>query len=124
FPLTIGVIAGNIGQRVESAAVAPQIGVAMPAGDVERMLAARETLAEQLGPGIPQLVVLKRLTPGESYDGRAILERKERNLAAVLTGSAKAPELTVTPERLAYWTGPVALIAATASRTATTAFQP
>jgi ABC-2 type transport system permease protein len=124
FPLTIGVIAGNIGQRVESAAAAPQIGLAMPAGDIERMLAARETLADQLGPGIPQLVVLKRLAPGETYDGRAILQRKERNLAAVLTGTPAAPELTATPERLPYWSGPVAMIAATANRAAPTTFPP
>jgi ABC-2 type transport system permease protein len=124
FPLTIGVVAGNIGQRVESAAAAPQIGLAMPAGDVDRMLDARQTLADQLGGGLPELVVLKRLGPAEHYDGRAILPRKERNLAAVLTGTAAAPELTATPERLPYWSGPVALIAATASRTAPTAFPP
>ena len=50
FPIAVGALAGGVGQRVESAASNPEIGVAMRAADVDAMLAARERLADQLGP--------------------------------------------------------------------------
>ena len=114
FPLAVGALAGGIGQRVESAAAVPQIGIAMQAADVDRMLSARATLAGQLGPAMPEIVVLERLGSGEDFDPAAVLERREGNLAAVLTGTPAAPVLTATSERLQWWRGPVGLIAATA----------
>ena len=122
FPLAVGALAGGIGQRVESAAAAPQIGIAMQAADVERMRAARTTLAGQLGPVMPEIVVLRRLAPGEAFDAVAVLERREGNLAAVLTGTPQAPVLTATGERLQWWRGPVGLVAATAAGASPTAF--
>ena len=114
FPLAIGALAGGIGQQVESTAARPQIGIAMSAGDVDAMLAAREELAEKLGPAMPEMIVLGRLEPGERFDGAAVLARREGSLAAVLTGTPAAPVLTATPERLDWWTGPVELVAADA----------
>jgi len=111
FPVAVGVLAGGIGQRVDSATASPQIGIAMKAADVDAMLGAHERLRARLGPSIPQMVVLDRLDPGESYDARAVLERREGSLAAVLTGTPAAPELTAPAERLAWWSGPVAMIA-------------
>ena len=121
FPITIGALAGGIGNRVESGAAQAQIGIAMQAADVDRMLAARESLAPHLGPGMPQMVELKRLGPGETFDADAVLERREGNLGGVLTGTPKVPELTTTPERQ-WWTGPIALVAATAERAAPSAY--
>ncbi|HEY6817700.1 MAG TPA: ABC transporter permease [Croceibacterium sp.] len=117
FPLIVGTLAGGIGQRVERTAVAPQVGIAMQAGDVERMLAARRALAGPLGSSVPEMVVLERLDPGERFDAHAVLERREGNLGGVITGTPGAPVLTATPERQ-WWAGPVSLIAATADRSA------
>jgi ABC-2 type transport system permease protein len=122
FPLVVGALAGGIGQRVESAAAAPQIGIAMESADVDRMLAARATLARELGPAVPEIIVQRRLAPGEAFDARAVLERREGNLAAVLTGTPAAPMLTATGERLQIWRGPVGMIAATAERAAPSVF--
>jgi len=122
FPLAVGAIAGSIGQRVESSAQAPQIGIAMQAADIERMVAARATVASQIGPTVPEIVVVKRLGPSEEFDAIGVLQRREGNLGAVLTGTPAAPELTATPERLQWWKGPVALIAATASDTSPMAY--
>ena len=122
FPLAVGALAGGIGQRVESAAAVPTIGIAMYSADVDRMRAAREALAGQLGPAVPEIIVLRRLAPGEDFDAAAVLERREGNLAAVLTGSPAAPVLTATSERLQWWSGPVGLIAASARGTAPSAF--
>jgi ABC-2 type transport system permease protein len=123
FPVAMMVLAGGVGQRVESAAAAPQIGIAMQAADVDAMLAAHGRLRGQLGAGIPEkMIVLERLEAGQSYDARAMLERREGSLAAVLTGTPAAPELTAPVERLRWWTGPVALIAADARQASPLAF--
>jgi ABC-2 type transport system permease protein len=121
FPITIGALAGGIGNRVESGAAQAQVGIAMQSADVDRMLAARDALAPHLGPGMPQMVDLKRLAPGETFDAKGVLERREGNLGGVLTGSPAAPELTTTEERQ-WWTGPIALVAATAERAAPSAY--
>jgi ABC-2 type transport system permease protein len=117
FPLAVGALAGGIGQRVDSAAASPQIGVAMEAADVEAMLDAQQRLRGRLGWGIPEMVELRRLRPGESYDARAVLERREGSFAAVLGGTPAAPVLTAQSDRLQAWSGPVALIAAEAQGT-------
>ncbi|MEO6388410.1 MAG: ABC transporter permease [Croceibacterium sp.] len=122
FPLTVGALAGGIGQRVESAAAPPQIGLAMQAADVDLMMAARDAMENQLGGGIPKFDVLKKLRPGETFDAAGVLDRRESNLGALLTGTPAAPVLTATRERLQWWTGPVGLIAATANKASPTAF--
>ena len=122
FPVAMMVLAGGVGQRVESAAAAPQIGIAMQAADVDAMLAAHGRLRDQLGGGVPEMVVLQRLDSGQGYDARAVLARREGSLAAVLTGTPAAPELTAPAERLRWWTGPVALIAAEARQASPRAF--
>ena len=121
FPLTVGAIAGGIGQRAESAVIAPQGGLAMETADVDRMLGARAALAPRMGPGLPEMVVLERLAPGEKFDASGVLERREGNIGGVLTGTPAAPELTVTEERQ-WWAGPVALVAAAANRSAPTVY--
>ena len=115
FPLAVGALAGGVGERVEAGTAAADIGIAMTAPQVDAMLAARERLARSLGPGIPQVAVLRRLAPGEVYDARAALSTRQGHLAAVLTGTPAAPVLTATAERLDWWRGPVALIASEAT---------
>ena len=121
FPLTVGAIAGGIGQRAESAVIAALVGLAMETADVDRMLGARAALAPRMGPGLPEMVVLERLAPGEKFDASGVLERRECNIGGVLTGTPAAPELTVTEERQ-WWAGPVALVAAAANRSAPTVY--
>lgn len=122
FPLIVGALAGGIGQRVESVAAEPVIGLAMQAEDASRILAARDIVARQLGHGVPQIVVVKRLKAGEKFDAAALLERRQGNFGAVLTGTPATPDLTATRERLQWWRGTVAMIAATAERTSATTF--
>ena len=123
FPLVIGGLAGGIGSRVENSAAAPKIGVAMQAADVDAMLAAREALAGQLGQAMPEMDALARLQPGERFDAATTL-RQRHDLAAILTGTPAAPELTATAERLGRWQGPVALTAARARAAEPAAYPP
>lgn len=121
FPIAVGAIAGGIGERVERTAVAPQVGLAMEAADIDRVLAARGALARKLGPAIPEMIVLERLAPGEGFDAAGVLERREGNIGGVLTGTPTSPVLTVTEERQ-WWAGPIAAVAAAAAGEAPVAY--
>src|SRR5690606_14781020 len=121
FPVVVGVLAGGVGQRVENVTVPPQLGVAMEAADVQAIMAAQQRLQFQLGRGMPEMIVLARLGEGETFDAEAILGQRKGGLAGVLSGTPERPTLTVTPG-LAWWSGPVGLIAAEAQRSAPSAF--
>lgn len=124
FPVLMMVLAGTVGHRVEGASAAPEIGVAMQAQEITSLIAARQRLAQQLGPAMPAMVTLKRLAPGESFDAKAALVSGKGNLAAVLTGSLDAPVLTATGERINWWQGPVAMIAAEARQARPSSWTP
>ena len=119
FPVVIAVIAGGIGQKVQQTTGRPALGIVMSPADTDAMIAARERLAEQIDPGLPEMLVL-RGTAGERVDIPAELKRS--NVAAIVSGTPAQPSLTGTPDRLAEWQGAVALIAGTAASQALTAY--
>lgn len=114
FPVIVGVLAGSIGSHVDQTAAQPEVGVVMTSADADAVVQARDALSERLGAGLPVLVVLKRLEPGESYDpGRAFAGRQV-NIAAILSGTPKAPVLTGPKDQIEGWSGGMAMIAAQA----------
>jgi len=114
FPVLVGGLAGNIGDKVQQSADRPSIGVAMVGGDVNRLLRARDDLDGRLAGSMPEIVVLKRLEPGEAFNPRAALSRSDRQVTAVLSGTLAAPVLSGPPERLRQWSGLVSNLAANA----------
>jgi ABC-2 type transport system permease protein len=112
FPVLVGAMAGGIGARVQESTAAPQLGIAMQAADLDAMLAAHRALAPRMGSGVPDLVVVGRLRPGDSFDPARALAANRGNLAAILSGSPAAPRLTGTAGEIGTWQGPVSLIAA------------
>lgn len=114
FPLVVGSLAAGVGGQVQNQILAADVGLAMPASDVDAMLAAREELAEKLGPAIPPFVVVRRLQPGEQFAASPLLESREGQLAAVITGTLDRPVLTAPEGNLVRWRGTVSYIAATA----------
>ena len=114
FPVIVGGFAGGIGQRVQASVDRPVLGIAMQASDAEAMLAARTALAPRIGDALPELTVIRRLKPGESFDAREALAAKQANAAAIVSGTPAAPLLTGTAERIAGWQGPVSMLAAQA----------
>lgn len=110
FPAVVMALAGGVGAQVQSGTASATIGVAMAGEDMDRLLAARADLARRVA--LPPMVELQRLAPGEAYDAKAVLEGREGQLAAIVTGTLAAPELTATQGRLDQWAGVVALIAA------------
>ena len=114
FPVIVGGLAGGIGQQVQDSAERPVLGVAMSAADTERMVAAQKLLAVQLDGALPELVVVKKLAPGEPFDPLGAMKSNRANLAAIVTGTPAVPVLTGSTERIAGWQGKVALISAQA----------
>jgi ABC-2 type transport system permease protein len=86
----------------------------MTSADLDAMLTAHAQLEPALTDTLPDLRVLRRLGPGESFDARGYLERKQGNVAAVITGTPSAPVLTAPDGRLQALSGDVALMAASA----------
>lgn len=118
FPVLVGAMAGSIGSKVEEGAPPSQIGLMLAGEDIDAMLTARAMLAPGLGDDAPELVVVKRLKPGEHPNPAAALADRRingGNLAAIVSGTAAAPVLTGTPGRIAAWRGFVSLVAARAS---------
>ncbi|MCW1382128.1 ABC transporter permease [Novosphingobium sp. KCTC 2891] len=113
FPIVVGGMAGNIGAQVQRDLDNPVVGVALPAHEGDRMVRARDAMADRMAGPVPEFVVLERLRAGESYDARAALARGG-GIAAVVTGTLDAPVLTGTPERLGSWRGMVSTFAARA----------
>ena len=114
FPVLIGALAGGIGQKVQESADRPVLGMAMSPADTARMVKAQQQLARQLGPNMPELIVVRQLAPGERFDPVTAMKNNRANLAAIVTGSPAHPVLTGSDERIAGWQGRVGLLAAQA----------
>ena len=114
FPVLVGGLAGGIGQKVKDSADRPVLGVAMSAADVDRMVTGHKLLFAQLGQAMPELVVVKKLAPGEPFDPLAAMKSNHANLAAIVTGTPAAPVLTGSADRIAAWQGKVGLLCAQA----------
>lgn len=114
FPVLVGGLAGNIGDKVQENADRPSIGLALGSDDAIRLLRARDDLDGRIAGAMPEIVVLKRLAPGEAFNPRAALSTSDRPVTAVLTGTLAAPVLSGPPERLRQWSGLVSNLAATA----------
>ncbi len=118
FPVLVGAMAGGVGQQVQQSTSRAVLGLAMPASENRAMIEARAALAPHLGGALPEFVVVRDAEPGAFFDARTALASKQGNVGAVLTGSAAAPVLVGTSERIAAWQGPVSLVAAQAAGSA------
>jgi len=114
FPVIVAALAGGVGQQVAEETGNAQIGIAMETNDVDAMLASWERLRSRLGPAIPPMTALKRLDPGEPFDGRKVMEERRSNIAAVVTGTPHSITLTAPEGRLSRLQGPVSMVAAQA----------
>jgi len=120
FPVVVAMVAGGIGQKVQQSTARAELGVVMSAADGAALSAARDQLAREVDPGLPEIRLVRRLAPGETADAAAELRRS--SAAAIVSGSLAHPVLTGTEDRIAAWQGPVALIAGTALQKVPTAW--
>lgn len=112
FPVIVALLAGSVGQRVDQSGEAPAIGVVMAEADAKAMVRARDALADRLGGGLPDMHVVKDLTPAEQADPGVVLASRKGAFAGVLSGSPAAAVLTGPGPLIKDWQGDVALIAA------------
>ena len=124
FPVVVGVLAGSVGQGARDRADRPELGLAMTAPDTAAIQRAYQVLRPKLGGDLPDLVVIKRLAPGEPFDSASALGDTRRNLGAVLTGTPANPGLTGSAGLIERWRGPVELVAAEAAKAAPSAYPP
>src|SRR5579875_3862671 len=93
FPLLMGGIFGGIGARVASRTGQPVVAAVIPAGEFDRLMAARAELQE----GVPQgsLVRLTRFSPRRDVQAqvRQLLANHNPPFVAVLTGSLERPRV-------------------------------
>lgn len=111
FPVLVGGLAAGVGDRVQQSAARPTVGVAMEGRDADVMVATRDQIAGRLGDGLPEFVVLKRLKSGEDFNPAKALAG-QASIAAVLSGSPRAPVLTGPREQIENWSGAVSMVAA------------
>ncbi|WP_156840845.1 ABC transporter permease [Novosphingobium aquimarinum] len=112
FPVVVAVMAGGVGQRVQTSAETPRIGIAMSGEDALRMTTARDSLAGSAGIPLPDMRVIAEVRPGEAFDARARLAKADTT--AILSGTPASPVLTGPQRWVEEWRGPVSLIAAQA----------
>lgn len=111
FPLLVGAAAGMVGGQVARDIDRPVIGVAMSGGDGQKLLAARERLAAEMGAR--RLPEMRLLDPGDNLSvPEALLRDRSNGLAAVLSGSLDKPVLTGTAGPVENWRGEIALLSA------------
>lgn len=122
FPVLIGGLAGSIGGQVQRNAVSIEIGLALSAQDNAAMIAAADTLRPQLAGQVPELRVIPEAAQAGDFDARAYMDERRGNYAAILTGTLAAPQLVGTQGQVDRWTGPIELIAATATGTSPSRF--
>lgn len=122
FPVIIGGLAGSIGGEVQREAVSVEVGLALSADENAAMITAADALRPQLGGVVPQLRVIGEASGDSNFDARAFLDQRRGNYAAILTGTLAAPQLVGTKGQVDSWTGPIELIAATASGAAPARF--
>jgi len=104
FPLLVGGAAGLVGGQVARDIDRPVIGIAMNASEGEKLIAAREMLATEMGQRrLPEMKLLDPATA--ATDPESLLRDKSNGLAAVLSGNLDQPILTGTSGPVDNWRG-------------------
>ncbi|WP_420381623.1 ABC transporter permease [Novosphingobium sp.] len=109
FPIIIGFFAGAVGASVQHDLDKAVIGVAMPAQQGERLVAARNAMIDHMAGNVPDMQVIADIAPGSAFDPRAVL--KKRQMSAVVTGTLDAPVITGTQGKVDDWSGMIAMFA-------------
>ncbi len=116
FPLIVGGLAGGLGGKIAEETRRPVIGIAMDAPSTAKMMETRKLLTAQLGDRwFPELISLAPLDSKGGQNPERYLVDKKNNLAAVVSGTLKAPVLTATPGAASDYDDEIRLLAGYAS---------
>ncbi|MDF0542617.1 ABC transporter permease [Sphingobium sp. H39-3-25] len=110
FPLLIGVVAGNLGERMGDDAARPLIALAMAPADAGAIEGARARLVKDMGEGdMPNLI-----RHPQASDPRTLLAASNQKAVLVLSGTLRAPVLTGPERAIEKLRGAVAIMASVA----------
>ncbi len=116
FPLLIGVAAGSLGGQIAKDIDRPVIGIAMSGADGERLLAARTTLAKELGEReFPQLKIIAQSEGSAPLEPRQFLQDGKGGFIAIISGTLAKPVMTGTQSQVERGRGAMSLLASYAA---------
>ncbi len=96
FPLVVGLLFSNLGNKIEREATPPLLTVSMSPQDSDRIASAYRALRPVLGGENQPALAIEFIAPAKDQDGarEAIIARTSRPVVGVLDGSLAAPRLT------------------------------
>lgn len=115
FPVLVGIAAGSLGGQIARDAAQPVVGLAMTQADSQKLIAARDTLAVNMGD---HYFTEMKIVGDPSKDGarnpQDYLKKKEDNLSVVVTGTLARPVVTGTKRSVDRERADIELLAASA----------
>jgi ABC-2 type transport system permease protein len=116
FPLLIGVAAGSLGGQIAKDIARPVIGVALSGDEGEKLLAARTTLAKEMGEReFPELKIVAQNAGSDPLEPKQFLQDGKGGFVAIISGSLAEPVMTGTRSQVEGWRGAISLLASYAA---------
>lgn len=113
FPVIVGVAAGSLGGQIARESAQPVVGLAMTSADSQKMIAARDTLAANMGERyFTQMKVVGGPKKEAAENPQNYLKKKEDNLSVVVTGTLAQPIITGTKRAVDRESPDIELLAA------------
>lgn len=113
FPILVGVAAGSLGGQIARESARPVVGLAMNQADSEKMMAARDTLAVNMGERyFTEMKIVGDAAKDTTKNPQEFLKKKEDNLSVVVTGTLVQPIITGTKRSVDRESPDIELLAA------------
>ena len=115
FPVLVGIAAGSLGGQIAREAAQPVVGLAMTQADSQKLLAARDTLAVNMGDRyFTEMKIVGNPAKDGTKNPQDYLKKKEDNLSVVVTGTLVRPVVTGTKRSVDRERADIELLAASA----------
>ena len=115
FPVLVGIAAGSLGGQIARDAAQPVVGLAMTQTDSLKMIAARDTLAVNMGDRyFTEMKIVGDPAKDGTKNPQDYLKKKEDNLSVVVTGTLARPVVTGTRRSVDRERADIELLAASA----------
>lgn len=113
FPVLVGIAAGSLGGQIAREAAQPVVGLAMTQSDSQKMIAARDTLAVNMGKRyFTEMKIVGDAAKGEAKNPQDYLKKEADNLSVVVTGTLAKPVITGTRRAVERESADIELLAA------------
>jgi ABC-2 type transport system permease protein len=113
FPILVGIAAGSLGGQIARESARPVVGLAMAQVDSEKMIAARDTLAVNMGERyFTEMKIVGNAAKDTTKNPQDFLKKKEDNLSVVVTGTLAKPVVTGTKRSVDRESPDIELLAA------------